>query len=297
MEGTSRDGSEMFDSLPEDCISRIFLLTSPRDMCCFATSSRRCQSLADSDSVWAQFLPSNYQDILSRAVTPVHFSSKKDLFFRLCVPILVDDEKHSFVVDKSSGKLNFMFSARSLEKIHMRPPFDVFPDYLALPESRFPDVYQLKVCTGFEHFIGLNAELTSVELSQKTTYVVYLVYKLNYADLSYFLSSIPTTDVYHEKHEELLYKQPFRASFHSDSCLISKEELHSKLPHDVVLPTVDYFANQREGSGGEWMEVALGEIFNDGADGKEKIVVDFSWLDCGGLDSIIIQGIEFRVKI
>jgi len=138
--------------------------------------------------------------------------------------------------------------------------------------------------------------LTSVELSEKTTYVVYLVYKLNYADLSYFLSSIPTTSVYHEKHEELLYKQPFGDSFHSDSCLISKEELHSKLTHDVDLQTVDYFANQREGSG-QWMEVALGEIFNDGADGKEKIVVDFSWFDCQGLDFIIIQGMEFRAKI
>ncbi|KMZ62179.1 F-box protein PP2-B3 [Zostera marina] len=92
IEGASRDKFEIINTLPRDCIALvIFSFTSPRDLCSLATLSSVFRSMADLDELWEQFLPPNYQDILSRASTPVHFSSIKDLFFRLCDPILVDD--------------------------------------------------------------------------------------------------------------------------------------------------------------------------------------------------------------
>ncbi|CAL5364689.1 unnamed protein product [Camellia sinensis] len=47
-------------------------------------------SAANSDIVWERFLPSDYEDIVSRLVTPLKFSSKKGIFVCLCDPILID---------------------------------------------------------------------------------------------------------------------------------------------------------------------------------------------------------------
>lgn len=86
----------MFQSLPEDCILRILSFMTPYDTCNFATLSSFFRSIAESDQVWRHFFPSNYEDMLSRADAPIpiHLSSKKDLFFYLCDPILIDGGKN-----------------------------------------------------------------------------------------------------------------------------------------------------------------------------------------------------------
>ncbi|KMZ71651.1 F-box protein PP2-B3 [Zostera marina] len=121
----------MLNSLPEDCISRILSLTTPQDTCIFATLSSFFRSVAESDQVWQQFLPSNYEDVLSRAEAPIpmHISSKKDLFFYLCDPILINDGKNSIALDKTTGKICYMISAKELIN-------DQNMEYLAIPESR-----------------------------------------------------------------------------------------------------------------------------------------------------------------
>ncbi|RVW97868.1 putative F-box protein PP2-B12 [Vitis vinifera] len=45
----------------------------------------------DSDSVWEKFLPPDYQEILSRLVSPLVFASKKELYSKLCRPLLIDE--------------------------------------------------------------------------------------------------------------------------------------------------------------------------------------------------------------
>jgi F-box domain len=71
------------DSLPEECVSHVISLTSPRDACIFSLASSAFRSAADSDTTWQRFLPPDCASILSRTVDPVEFSSKKDLFFKL----------------------------------------------------------------------------------------------------------------------------------------------------------------------------------------------------------------------
>lgn len=61
MDGASKKASEMFYSLPKDCISHIFSFRSPLDICNFATYWSHFQSMADLDEVLAQFLPSMIQ--------------------------------------------------------------------------------------------------------------------------------------------------------------------------------------------------------------------------------------------
>ncbi|KAH7574689.1 hypothetical protein JRO89_XS03G0331200 [Xanthoceras sorbifolium] len=70
------------DLLPEDCFAHILSLTSPRDACRLSLVSLTVQSVADSNAVWEKFLPSDYEEILSRLVWKVVYSSKKELFFR-----------------------------------------------------------------------------------------------------------------------------------------------------------------------------------------------------------------------
>ena len=78
------------DLLPEDCFAHMMSLTSPQDVCWSAFVSSLIRFMADSDTVCKEFLPSNYEEILSRLVSPLVYSSKKDLFARLSKPQLID---------------------------------------------------------------------------------------------------------------------------------------------------------------------------------------------------------------
>lgn len=153
--------------------------------------------------------------------------------------------------------------------------------------------------------LQVDVEVRSSELSDKTTYVVYLIYKLN-ASLMYktyesisFIDSIPETCIMNSSNRNF-----FR------SCLISKESVHPSLKEKVngwmllwgnfqnVQGPMCYFPKERED--GEWMEVALGEFFNENGVASlqgESVYVNFRWLECVNLDLFIIEGIEFRPKL
>lgn len=84
--------------LPEGCIAHIFSLVSPRDACKCSAVSSKFRLAADSDAVWEMFLPSHWEDIISRSVSPVEFSSLKALYFHLShSPILLDHGKKVLV--------------------------------------------------------------------------------------------------------------------------------------------------------------------------------------------------------
>ena len=81
------------DTLPEDCVSKILTYTSPLDACNFSMVSSTLHSAANSDSLWRSFLPSDYDEIVSRTLNPLTLqsSSYKHLFSSLCQhPLLLD---------------------------------------------------------------------------------------------------------------------------------------------------------------------------------------------------------------
>lgn len=80
----------MIGRLPEECVSHVLSLTSPRDACRSAAVSVAFRRAAGSDIVWSRFLPSDYGGILSRAVDPVAYASLKELYFVFCGSILID---------------------------------------------------------------------------------------------------------------------------------------------------------------------------------------------------------------
>ena len=81
--------------LPEDCVSAILSLTTPTDAGKLSLVSSMFRSAAESDVVWSRFLPKNYAEIVAASdisgESPL--CSKREAFFRLCSPILIDGGK------------------------------------------------------------------------------------------------------------------------------------------------------------------------------------------------------------
>ena len=48
------------------------------------------KSAAESEVLWDKFLPPDYQEILSKSVCPMTYKSKKELFYKLSSPLLID---------------------------------------------------------------------------------------------------------------------------------------------------------------------------------------------------------------
>ena len=78
------------EMLPEDSVSTILANTCPLDACRSSMVSSTFRSAAASDVVWDRFLPADYEDVVSRLLTPLTFTTKKELFLLLCNPVLID---------------------------------------------------------------------------------------------------------------------------------------------------------------------------------------------------------------
>ncbi|KAK6243004.1 hypothetical protein QUC31_009413 [Theobroma cacao] len=122
------------DQLPQDCFAQILSLASPIDACRISVLSSTIRVAADSDNVWEKFLPSDYQDILSRLLHPLVYSSKKKLFLRLCNPHLIDGGHKTFSLEKSSGKKRYVLSAKELKITWAENP--LFWTWKSFPASR-----------------------------------------------------------------------------------------------------------------------------------------------------------------
>ncbi|CAI0404913.1 unnamed protein product [Linum tenue] len=102
------------NALPEDCLSSILCFTSPQDACRSSAVSPEFHSVAQSDTVWQNFLPSDYRRIIADSVPALQFSTKKELYRKLCDSVLVDGGRKRLKLEKLSGKKCFELSARDL---------------------------------------------------------------------------------------------------------------------------------------------------------------------------------------
>ncbi|RWR96600.1 F-box protein PP2-B11 [Cinnamomum micranthum f. kanehirae] len=252
----------VWNNLPEDCISRILsFFTSPRDVCRSSAVCSIFRSASESDVVWEKFLPPDYPDILAGFVPPLHFSSKKELFIRLCDPIMIDDGKMSFSIDKMSCRKCYMLSARKLGIIWGADPR--YWSWTSHPESRFHGVAELlQVC-----WLHIYGKIDAHILSPKTTYKVYLVIKFR-------------EDATGLNHAETWVK------------LGSHESKKIAFLQEAVPAGVDGQVPQARSDG--WMEIEMGEFFNDeGEDGDVEMTfkqtTDLHWKS-----GLIIQGMEIR---
>ncbi|KAJ4968494.1 hypothetical protein NE237_015195 [Protea cynaroides] len=296
--------------LPEDCISKIISLTSPRDACRSSVVSSVFRSVVDSDAVWERFLPSDYQQILSLSVSPfpLVFSSKKELYLHLCNnPVLIDKGTKTFALEKCSGKKCYMIGAKELSIAWGNKPAHWI--WTPSPESRFSEVAELL----YVWWLEVHGRMETRLLSPSTTYIAYLVFKFSdsafgfdeAAEASVKLAAAPGggggggggKNSGSGEEVKAVYLNPTgrqrQFPMPTRRCRpIRHQEPVADAADQQLLQ--DRQAPKDRGDG--WMEIQLGEFVNEkGEDGD----VEMSLMEVTGSSSkcgLIIQGIELRPK-
>ncbi|KAJ4773572.1 F-box protein [Rhynchospora pubera] len=295
-------------NLPEECVAIMVSLTSPRDACRLSAVSSTFRSAAESDVVWARFLPSDYISLLSRAVHPVRYASKRELFFLLSGRhILIDRGKMSFGLEKSSGARCYMLSARTLSIVWGDTP--QYWRWISLPDSRFSEVAELINV----HWLEIRGKIQCKLLSDKTKYAAYLVYKINGHGSRSFSFQPQETAVIVGDH----------ISNHTVSLANKDETCRNTIMFRnflrwrgvLTLPYIedednDVFDDADDADDDEtvdiagsshlridgWMEVELGEFYNNEGENSE---VEMSFMEVKGRHwkrGLLVQGIEIRPK-
>ncbi|KAM0941901.1 putative phloem protein [Dioscorea sansibarensis] len=273
-----------FNRLPEGCISHVLSLTSPADVCRAAMVSPVFRSAGASDTVWERFTPSDIDEILLGAMDGIEYSSGRELYFRLCDPVLIDDGKMSFFLEKSSGKKCYMLSARQLSIAWGDTPH--YWRWISVDDTRFEEVAELlSVC-----WLKICGWLDTKKLSQHTKYAAYLVFKLaensNGLDYSSQETSVKL-GAHVSSHTTRLQTPRYSAYGYGRTENELSDHSGSHDYEDQVSPVT------REDG---WMEIELGEFDNDFGDDGE---VEVSFMEVKRLhwkSGLIVQGIEIRPK-
>lgn len=282
--------------LPEGCIANAISFTTPRDACRLSSVSTIFKSAAESDAVWERFLPPDYPTLLSdmassSSSSSLRFSSKKELYLSLCHnPILIDDRKKSFSLDKQSGKKCYMISARDLLIVWGDTP--TYWRWISIPEARFPEVAEL-ICVCW---LEIRGKISTRSLSPGTLYSAYLVYKPTAGSYGFDNQPVEVSVglVGSESQTRTVYldaERGRRQRYHYPRRI----GLFNRSHRQASTPKVNdgYCPKERED---EWLEIELGDFFNEeDVDGElEMSVMEVDGGDWKG--GLIIQGIEIRPK-
>ncbi|PUZ78183.1 hypothetical protein GQ55_1G432400 [Panicum hallii var. hallii] len=245
--------------LPEELLSAVLALTTPRDACRAAAVSRDFLAAADSDAVWSRFQPRDLPPLADGELSGPAPPSTKGKFLRLCDrPVLLAD---GLMVPRA---------------LHIS--WGDTPEYwrwIRLPESRFrfTEVAKLR----YVWWLEARGRIRSKMLSQDSTYAAYIVFKTTH------------------RHGHGLDYPPHEASITiagSTSTHTVCLQYNRSHRHDFA-GNLALFPNKRTDG---WMELEMGQFYNkDGDDGE----VHISLMDTkrGTVKrGLIVQGIEIRPK-
>ncbi|XP_017976171.1 PREDICTED: F-box protein PP2-B15 isoform X1 [Theobroma cacao] len=260
--------------LPEDCLSAILSFTTPEDAFRSSLVSSTFRSAVDSDVVWESFLPPDYPEIVLSSVSPLKFSSKKELFQCLCDPVLIDGGNKIFKLEKSSGKKSYMLSAKELSITWSSNP--LYWGWISMSESRFSRVAVLRTTDWLE----IRGNIRTQILTPNTTYGAYLILKIS--DRAYGLDSMPS---------EITVEVGNQVS--SGSVFLQHQE--SKKQREMWKLVEGNHQGVLSERGDRWMEIELGQFFS----GENDEEVKMSLLEVKGCHlkgGLVIEGIEVRPK-
>ncbi|XP_048536826.1 F-box protein PP2-B10-like [Triticum urartu] len=285
--------------LPEELLSAALARTSPRDACRAAAVSPAFRAAADSDAVWAGFLPPGGLPPLAdgELAAPAPPSSKKELFLRLSAgPALLQDKLVSVWLDRETGAKCYMLSARNLFIVWGNTP--EYWTWIPLQDSRFSEGAQLRhVC-----WLEIRGKIHSNLLSLDTTYTAYMVFKktddfyglafpVQEASVSVGATNLTRKVCLQHNNDDDDDDGDNDDDDDYDDCgmpenywSMRRNGLHKE---NVALP-------QQRTDG--WMELELGEFFNEGGEDGE---VSISLTEAKGgnwKSGLIVQGIEIRRK-
>ncbi|XP_021619846.1 F-box protein At2g02240 [Manihot esculenta] len=293
--------------LPEGCVANVLSFTGPLDVGRLSIVSSTFKSAAESDAVWEQFLPPEYHSIISESSDSSLLacsSSKKELYLHLCDnPVLIEDGKKSFSLDKVSGKKCYMLSARDLIIVWGDNP--TYWRWTSEHNSRFPEVAELiGVC-----WLEIRGKINTCLLSQDTLYGAYLVYKTTPAayvfedqpvDVTLGLAgtegckrSVYILDTKREQEQDYQQQRQQRQIAISEVGVFGFSAMGWRAPEPTREKNKGEYPKEREDG---WVEIELGEFFNNkGEEGElEMSISEVNGGDWKG--GLIILGIEIRPK-
>ncbi|KAL6146899.1 hypothetical protein ACLB2K_057575 [Fragaria x ananassa] len=266
--------------LPEGCVANVIGLTTPRDACRLSLISTDFKSAADSDAVWDKFLPPDTNEIVSHSDSEIDAKSKKELYFTLCDPILIDD-------GKMSGKKCYMIAARNLRIAWGDTPR--YWKWKSLPESRFKEAAKLRVVCWLE----IRGRIETRMLSPSTTYKAYLVYKL--AEHTYGLHWPAVVSVGTRAYGfdyDCTGLMELTADNKGNVFLAPQKALQSR--ELERMPDLSEAKFPNEGRGDGWLEMELGEFHCQGDEDGELEMICCEVKTGMSKSGLLVQGIEVR---
>ncbi|KAL7228165.1 hypothetical protein ACSBR2_006975 [Camellia fascicularis] len=292
-------GGAMIDLLPEGCIANVVSLTSPGDACRLSLVASLFRSAAESDGVWETFLPSDYMDIIGRAVDPTPSSpwSKKQLYLWLSDnSLIIDNGTKSFSLEKWSGKKCYMLAARDLSIVWGDTP--QYWKWTSLSESRFSEVAELiSVC-----WLEIHGKIKTSMLSPNTTYAAYLVFKSTEEayGFEYQPAEVTVGITGGESETQTVYLDPDTGHRQQFQIIPRPGGMFNRIRTRMLRPfaSISGQSDSRypKARGDGWMEIQLGEYFNkDGEDGE----LEMSLREVRGgnwKSGLIVHGIDIRPK-
>ncbi|RXH82539.1 hypothetical protein DVH24_036880 [Malus domestica] len=300
-------------ALPEGCIATVVSLTTPRDAGTLSSVSRSFRSAAESDTVWDRFLPPDIHTILSSSspsmsVHPPHVSpssaskTKKELYLALCDnPVLIEQGKLSFSLDRWSGKKCYMIAARALSIVWGDTP--QYWEWISLPDSRFEEVAKLMcVC-----WLEIRGKIETRMLSPATLYKAYLVFKPTTGAYGFDQQPVEVTvgliGEEPTKHEVFLNAQrglgsqgpsfplagPLRISVFNRRYIVGVQDFQLR---EIKVNEAQYPKERNDG----WLEIEMGEFFCEGGEGGELEMACLEVRRIHWKGGLLFQGIEIRPK-
>lgn len=295
---------DYFEMLPEACVADAVAHTTPLDACRLTLVAPSVRSIADSNAVWERFLPSDYRQLISRAV-PAHgtihqllaSSPKKKLYLFLCDhPLVIDDGAMSFSLDKWTGKKCFMIAAKELAVVWGDTPR--YWRWTSDGGSRFGKAIELiSVC-----WLEIRGKINTSLLSPDTDYTTYLVYKP--AVVVYGFEHQPVEISVGLSGEESTKRTVFldpEGGLQANYVRIPRRLnlLHStraNQPRPQITFPVDVDRRYPRARKDSWLEIELAQYFHKEGENRE---LEISMMEIKGghwKSGLIIQGIEIRAK-
>ncbi|XP_045809079.1 F-box protein PP2-B10-like [Trifolium pratense] len=280
-----------FEELPEGCIATILSRTTPLDAGRLSLISKTFRSAADSDAVWDQFLPSdpNFIDsIISQSPSLANIQTKKALYLALSDrPIIIDNGKKSFQLNRKSGKKCIMLAARSFAITWGDD--ERYWNWIAMPESRFPEVAKLNHVWWLE----IRGMINTLALSANTQYGAYLVFKM--IDPSGF-ENLPVdlsvgVEGGNNNTKIVCLDSNVEPMWHIAGRRNRDWNRHMRRLQDRVvgLPRPNIRSD-------EWLEIEMGEFFNSSLE-HEEVHMSVIETKAGQLKyNFFVEGIEIRPK-
>ncbi|KAF4384422.1 hypothetical protein G4B88_028496 [Cannabis sativa] len=310
--GSNVEAVDYFYMLPEGCIAHIVSLTSPRDACRLCLVASIFKSAAESDAVWEKFLPPGYHSFIVDSDYHRRALTKKDLYFSLCdQPLLFDEGRKSFSLDKVSGKKCYMLSARVLSIVWGDTPR--YWTWIPSPEARFGDVAELISVCWFEILGKIDIRM----LSPSTLYTANFVFKSTRGAYGFEHQTLDAVVglVGGQKSTRSVYLDDEAGQRRRRSQIVPRRmgllfRNHRNMETEISTTRSDRDMdmdmdrdrdrndehNHPKVRGDGWMEVELGEFFYDGGQEGE---LEINLLEVKGGNwkgGLIVQGIEIRPK-